>query len=793
MTQPYRLFLDCPNKVHGPTTPASSVNWHKNLASHDKLCGNGCADSGKRIKARTIRQSSGDLDVAFIGESPGVDEIHAGECFVGESGKFLNTFIEKALPGRNILIDNAYAHPLDGGHGKPTPEQLDSCGPRLKSLIFKTKPKVVVMMGEFAMRAFGLNRKVLDACGDVYPIDHPDGFTSWGICGVHPAYVLRAPYEVRYMANVFDKIRGMTRPEFDYEISEAKDLDALLASTKDRVRSFDIETQGKIPFKGGILLFGVAWRQGNKIKARYFKGPLNEVQRKKIAKWMCSGHIIMHNAKYEESWVRPSTTPVLSDTMIRQWFIDENERLGLDNLVLRYCKMQPYWFDLPQEMDNLQDADQDVVGRYCAMDCVGTFKLYEWQEDKLTPKQKLYLFQFGNPFTDVLRRMEENGLYIDVPALQALEKKLEREVDELEFHIGKKFPGVNWNSPVQVRKLLFEDMGLRPLEFTAKGNEPSTSKEVIGELAEKNPELKPIVAIRQKRSKLGRIVRPILEKVNKDSILVTTFNYGFTDTGRLSSSNPNVQNIERQDDPKNPEYDPSKGEEKKCIRSRFKGGKLVKVDYGQFELLLTIIYARDRMFKRYLDQGLDPHTETAKIHKVDRQTGKRINLSMVSGISPKGLNYEYGIPLKEAQRFHTVFFKTHPDIEVFHRGLTAKVIRDGYVENLVGRRRHLPYARAEEWPLVASAKKKAKNFPIQGGAADIIAAALVKIDMEFRKRKLQSLLILQIHDEIVVDAHPSELKLVESIVVKHMLNPFDEEFYVPLRAEVSIGDTLWKE
>lgn len=793
MTQPSKLSLIFPAAATKPCRPASLANWHKSWESHDKLCGSVCADFGKRIKPRIIRQNkSGNLDVLIVGEAPGADEIAKGEAFMGEGGKFLDAIIQKALPTHNILLDNAFAHNT-GNYDIVNGEMLTSCGVRLQAMVRDLKPKVVIMMGESAIRAFGVETKVLSACGDVYPIYRPDGGITWGICSVAPNYVLRTPYEMYHLANVFDKTRTLCDPDDDFVVAECKDFEALLKKTSGILRSFDIETQGKIPHKGGMLLFSVGWRTKKGLRAEYYKGPIIESQRKKLGKWMCDGGTsIMHNANYEQSWVKPPKIPLLHDTYIRHWMINENEGRGLDHLAVRYARMQPYWHNLPEDASNYIEADQDELGYYCSCDCIGTYRLFEWQENKLTDKQKAYLYRFGNPFTNVLWRMEENGVKVNRQAAIDLDARLEREVEALEAEVAKRWPGINWRSPDQVRKLLFEDLKLQPVNMTAKSGKWSTDKETMEVLAKQYPDLKLVVKIKQKGSKRGRIVKPLIVKSERDGLIHTSWNYGLVATGRLSSSDPNLQNIERQDDPKNPEFDISLGEEKNCFESRFPGGKLVKADYGQFELLLSVIYARDRVFKGYFDKGLDPHTETAKVHKVERQTGKKINLSMVSGISPRGLEYEYGIPLADAERFHKLFFKTHPDIDAYHRGLAAKIVRDGYVENLVGRRRHIPYAKAEEWPLVARAKKQAKNFPIQGGAADIIAAAIVRIDEELTKRKMQSLLVMQIHDEIVVDTHPSELKAVQTIMEKYMLNPFDEPFYVPLRVEFSIGDTLWK-
>lgn len=765
------------------------------LTSLDRRFGKDLIKFGPITRSRISINHNGGIDVLFLGEAPGQDEhrltqqmlngekhpnASSGEAFVGPSGVYMDKVCTRTIPDANIVFDNVFPVAIDGGSGKPTYDMLAEAEMRTTALMCALKPKLVIAMGAYAIDGvMGWKKnKVLDRCGDVYELTLPNGHKCWLILGVHPAYIIRNPHEFDYMGRVMDKAVSLLRPAQDVKVMRAESFDKMLKDSMNRDAAVDLETKGLTPHRGGILCCSIAFRKGSKILSYWS----DEVNLEKLRRWLVSGKgmRIMHNAKFENMWIRPPKHYEFDDTMVRHWFINENEPLNLDHLAIRYARAWPYWLGVTDKA-NMAQYDIRDVGTYCGYDTGFTFKLWEWQEPRLTPRQKQFLRKVGNPMAYVLAKMETAGIKIDVPGMKKFRKRVERKARKFESEMEKSFPGVNWNSTPQVADVLYNQLKLPIMETTGTGA-PSTKKEVMDQLYEKTKDkrLKIIVEFRNLSTKIGRIIDPILASVDNEDYIHTTLNYALVHTGRLSSSNPNLQNLERG------------GEEKKYFISRFKGGKLIMADYGQFELRTSAIQARDRAFRKIIAEGRDPHTETAEDLGTDRQTGKKINLSMASGISAKGLNFEYGIPLKEARFFHREWFRLHPDIHEFQKRLKAQVKARGYVECWSGRRRHLPYGKSHKQELQRSAERKAVNFPIQGGGADFIFSAMVKLDRMMEAAKCKSILILQVHDEIIVDAHPDEIEMMAEMVKEAMTNPTDEEIYLPLVVDLIISDSLSK-
>lgn len=690
----------------------------------------------------------------------------------GDVYRFLTKVTSKVIPlGVGVWMANFYSMGEDLSKRK---EEIQ----KVVSLIVKAKrPKVVILMGD-GMRGALDPRRTGGAVqnAEVFQIQ-VDDFICWAMYTITFSHLMSNPECGDILGQAFDKIPSLLAPDDGEVIKEEKNLSKLLKDTMGRDCVFDFETDGLTPDPSKILLMGVSWRDNKgRIQTRYVKRP----SLKEVGVWVLTprrGRRICHNAKYELLWLNLKKRAVVEDTMLRHWWINENEPANLDHLSIRYTGAKPYWVDNP-DPSTYASWDQRKLGTYCGRDCIHTLLLWEWQEEQLTSKQKIFMENVIYPMAHLLAKMEHAGVCIDVEGWRKFELQIEKELNKKEIELEQKFPGVNWASPKQVGELLYKKMKIPITERTATG-QPSTSAEVISQLSLKYKELAPINAVRNLGSKLGRIIRPIKEKLNGDRFIHTNFNIGLVNTGRLSSSDPNLQNLERN------------GEEKKYFISRFKGGKLLKADYGQFELRLCAIQARDPVFRKIVLKGGDPHQETADLLNTDRQTGKRINLAMASGISPKGLHYNWGFPLKECQKWHKKWFMEHPAIRRFHDEICKLAERTGYVEDIYGRRRYLPAAQSSDWKKKHRAMNQVKNMPIQGGGANTIYLSMVRIDDELTRRKMKSLLVLQVHDEIVIDCPPDEVKQVRDIVYDIMREPFDGIF-LPLDVDIDIGDSLAK-
>ncbi len=704
-----------------------------------------------------------------------------------------------------MVLDNAYAHGVSGGKGKPSMESLESCSTRLHYLVHKYRPRVICPFGAYAIAAFGIPGKITTICGEVYRYGYAgNSGVGWLVPCVHPAHVLRKNSSGWQMQMAMQKVGNLVTAEGKYHndatISYPERFDSAsnsfwcdhLTRAANIPCAVDLETTGTNPKSDKVVCISITYEWKGQLRTAWN----TDCDMRQIKSWFTRGPRIIQGAKFELSWIRPKGRPEYHDTFLRAGFINENEAHNLDHLSVRYAGAWPYWADLvPYEdwadllipLDSTRNEREVLlksIGDYCALDTTFTYRLWQWQETKLTDENKDFLAKVVNPLAYILLEMEDAGIKIDTKELNKLEEETLTRIAELEAKLGKSFPGVNFNSSKQVQTLLFDKeedggMGLEPIELTKTGA-PSAKKEVIIQLAKKHRKLQPVAEYRSLTSKVGRIINVFKEQRDGLGLLHTNFNQGFVVTGRLSSSGPNVQNIERN------------GTEKRCIVSRFPRGKLIKADYGQFELRISAIQARDRAFKIAIQKGVDLHTDTADKLKVERQVAKTINLSMASGTSAMGMHHNEGLPIGKCRRFHTEWFKQHPDIKRFHQKLVRDVTTKHYVTNLFGRRRHLPDSYDKSEKTQRRAANQAKNFPIQGGGADIIAAAMVKIDHEIRRRGMKSILILQIHDEVVVDCPANEVKEMKKIVEDCMMHPFDKPFYLPLAVDIDVGRSLAK-
>lgn len=754
------------------------------------------------VASRIIRgNKSEQTDILFLGDSPGLHDVTTGEAFTGPSGNYLDNILERRpFLGRNIVLDYVYAHPVAGGKGSPCLEQYESCRTRTHFLVHRYRPRVICLIGPNALTAFGISGKITTVCGEVYQYGYVnDSGHAYLVPCLPPALILRDKSFAWMMQMAMEKVGSLVDAEERYnedctieyperfDRADASGWTWHLEQSQGRLTAIDLETTGVDPQEDRILCVSITYRNdvGNLVTVWN-----SDCDRDQIASWFGHGPRIIQGAKFELNWIVPPGRPVYHDTFLRAGFINENEPHNLNHLAIRYAEAWPYWADLPpyKEWDELTSPlvpnhmvykFLEKVGTYCALDTTFTYKLWEYQETRLTDKNKDFLKKVINPLAYILLEMEHAGVKIDVRRLKKLKKDTQARIDELKEKLEQSFPGVNWNSSPQVRKLLFETMGLTPTEFT-KAGAPSANKGVIEQLSKSHKALLPIVEYRNLSSKMGRVINTFLEKMDGGAFIHTNYNQGYVVTGRLSSSDPNMQNMQRD------------GEEKTCIISRFPKGKLVKADYGQFELRISAIQARDRAFQKAVKQGIDLHTDTAQKLKIERQMAKTVNLSLASGTSAMGMHYNEGLPLGMCKRFHKEWFVQHPDIARFHKQLVRDVKTKHYVENIFGRKRRLPESYNQTASSQRRASNQAKNFPIQGGGADIIAAAIVKVDKEFRKRKMKSLLVLQIHDEIVVDSPSDEVKIAAKILRESMMRPFGKDFFIPLEVDIEIGRSLAK-
>ena len=420
--------------------------------------------------------------------------------------------------------------------------------------------------------------------------------------------------------------------------------------------------------------------------------------------------------------------------------------------------------------------------------CAGIFAIAKKLNDKLSEHgvEKLY-FDVELPLSDLLYRMESEGVKVDEELLDAMSKDMHAQLDVLTEEIcelaGEK---INVNSPMQLSKILFEKLGLPHGKKTQKGY--STNNDVLEKLADKHPIVNKILAHRKLAKLLGTYLDG-LKPLVKRGLVHTTFNQTLTSTGRLSSSDPNLQNI------------PIRNDLGKEIRKLFcsKHGVFVGADYSQIELRLLAAFSLDGNLLESFVSGEDIHTRVASeimgvpkemVNDNMRRMAKAVNFGIIYGISDFGLSQNVNLSVKKAHEYIQLYFERFPKIKSYLDGCVEQARRNGYVTTLTGRRRQIPEIKSSNFNLRAFGERAAMNMPLQGSAADIMKIAMLKVDEAIRRAGLKSKIVLQIHDELIVDCYPEEAEQVKEIVAYEMEHAVT--LACPLTVETEEGATLYE-
>lgn len=429
--------------------------------------------------------------------------------------------------------------------------------------------------------------------------------------------------------------------------------------------------------------------------------------------------------------------------------------------------------------------------RFLSDEAYTMFKLYDYWMKNLDEDEQKLLVDVEIPLTTVLAKMEQTGVCIDVDYLQELSSYMTEKLAELEDLIyqlaGESF---NINSPKQVAEILFDKLGLK----TKKKKSRSTGAEVLEELSEEY-EICAYILEHRKFSKLKSTYTDSLPALisKTDGRIHTTYNQALTVTGRLSSSNPNLQNI------------PIRTEEGNKIRSAFCAADkeksiILSADYSQIELRLLAHVSEDKNLIEAFRTGEDIHTMTAsKVYGVNpsevtkemRRSAKAVNFGIVYGQSKYGLAKNLGITNAEAQDFIDKYFETYPYVRDYMQKEVEFVNTHGYVETMFGRKRYLAAElMSPNYQIREFAQRAAINQPLQGTAADLIKMAMIEVDKQIEKQKMQAKMIMQVHDELVFELPKDELEPLKELVLKAM--ELNQPLRVPLEVDVNYGNS-WKE
>ncbi len=415
------------------------------------------------------------------------------------------------------------------------------------------------------------------------------------------------------------------------------------------------------------------------------------------------------------------------------------------------------------------------------------YQLYRLLSVKLKEEalDKLF-YEVEMPLISILSKMQKQGVKIQVKTLKNLHEKVDKKCDSLRVKIfeiaGKEF---NLNSPKQLAVILFDDLGIKPLKRTKTGY--STNEEVLDKLSDQYPIASSILEYRHLNKLKTTYILPLIEQVEKnEGILHTQFNQTGTQTGRLSSSSPNLQSI------------PIKGEFSQALREAFipcsDSGCILSGDYSQIELRILAHLSGDENLTQAFNRDLDIHSFTAEllfgtkseeISEFQRNVAKRVNFGIVYGMSSFGLSKELKIAPAEAQNFIDDYFNRYPKVKGYINKTYRQAEKEGFVTTILGRRRKLPDINSSNIQLREFARRQAANAPIQGSCADLIKIAMVNIDKELVKKGLKTKLIMQIHDELVFDVASNELGKIKTIVKKYMEGAI--KLVVPVKVNLKVG------
>ncbi|AYN01643.1 DNA polymerase I [Chryseobacterium sp. 3008163] len=505
---------------------------------------------------------------------------------------------------------------------------------------------------------------------------------------------------------------------------------------------------------------------------------------------------IAHNLKYDYKVLKQYNMTVkgaMFDTMIAHYLLNPDGRHGMDYLSEVYLNYKPVSIETligkkGKNQGSFRDVDLRTQTDYAAEDADVTFQLYELFAPQLKKENLEDLFyNIEMPLMEVLAKMELEGISLDKKWLAQESIDLENDLRQLESKIfeisGEEF---NMNSPRQLGDVLFDKMQLDPKAKKTKTGQYATSEDVLQKLASKHEIIQHILEYRTYQKLKSTYVDALPSQIDKDDNRVhTNFSQTTAATGRLASVNPNLQNI------------PIRTLRGQQIRGAFvsaEGKKIISADYSQIELrLIAEISGEDNMIKAFQD-GEDIHASTAaklfnipleEVSKTQRGQAKTVNFGILYGQGAFALAEQTGLSRSEAKQMIEAYYETYPKLKEYMAEQVKRARDIGYVETILGRKRHLKDINSGNFVVRAHAERNAVNAPIQGSAADVVKMAMIKIQKELEKEKLQTKMLLQVHDELVFESPIDEVEVATNIIKTEMENAIETQ--VPLLVEVGVG------
>lgn len=789
-------------------------------------------------------------DVVFVGEALGAEEEKQGIPFIGRSGQLLRDILQQVgFEDNKIFITNICAcRPVDakGADRSPTEEEIACCLPRLVAQLEYMKPKMVVAVGGTAFKALtGSEGNITNARGkvksgryNVFPI-------------LHPAYVLRNNRMLELFASDIEMIYNMVYKKKEDTYSSKLiyvDTEDLLnqfelefihrASNAGEIVSFDFETNSKKPWVDNLVIGLVGFCKNKEEKwvlpVDHIESPYrgNSRVHTLVQRFCYDPHIkkVCHNIKYESGvCLNMFGFPLRGahwDTMLAHYLFDPSAKgtHDLEYLASAYTHLGPYKSELEayKLTNNIEDDYTKIPLRilvpYNGGDVEATLLLYyKFKEEfKQFSKFDSLMEHLMIPGSLSLAVLEHNGCKMDTDYLAEMHHSIPATMDEVvkcmlkipevkaffdtKTKINKRTKAVkstfNPRSNDQIGTILSQHLGYPILRYTATGK-PGTEDNDLDNIeaacGDKTGFISMLRSYRELQKLKSTYIDAFLLRMDRNYFLHTNFNMHTTDTGRLSSTDPNFQNIP---------VDPIVSV-KRAFKTRFNGGFILEADMSQMEVRMMLALCKDKTMGEMICSGKDFHTMAAsyvygvpedQVTKEQRYVCKKVNWRLLFGGSAFGIHKEYKIPLEEAERIVNMYYKLFPDMKKFMESVERFVRKNAYYESAIGRIRRFNGVYGSEEDQKA-AVREALNFPIQSIASDITLIALCAYVLEYiLPNNMKSKPFSIVHDSIITDVHPDEAMTLIPMLYNIMCNvpnftKLDLSLLkgVPIKAEMKMG------
>jgi len=751
-------------------------------------------------------------DLMLVGEAPGKSEDEWGHPFCGESGQLLNQMLlSVGLDRKNIYITNiCKCIPPASKVAKksvrpPKRDEIDACFPYFEQEIQAVKPKLIILAGNVALKAFYKDNK-LTITKHHGIIKYSEKYQVHTLSIFHPAAVLRHP---EYMHLVIEDLQKAKQFLQTGEVKTEK-VQAVFVNSFDKAKklltklttidfTYDLETTDLNFRTDKIICFGFGintkkgfclpwltpegndyWTESQKSDLLdLFKKVFNSPYRK-----------VAHNGKFDNKFLMKLGIEVNNfyfDTLLAHYLLDENAQgmHSLKDLARRYTPYANYELPLDeyikkQKSKSFLGIPYDILSYYNCADVVVTYYLWKVFEPKLQKLNLTPLFRkILIPLSKVYADLEYRGIQVDIKYLNSLKTELTQKAKDIEQKIFESAGEINLRSPQQLRELLFKKLKLKPVKESEKGNY-ATDEETLTVLASKHEIPKLILEYRKTYKMLSTYVLGIEELLDENNRVHTNYLLHGTTTGRMSSQAPNLQNIPRDSD----------------IRNLFtapKGMLLCQGDYSQAELRGLAQYSKDEQLIHDLITSPDFHKQVASyffgkpfesITKEERTVSKTIIFGLIYGRSAWSVAKQLGIEEREAKQLINKFFAKYPRVQQWISNIQSFVKQYGFVKSFFGRYRRLPGIKIADKKMYAEALRQAVNSPIQSLAADITNYAAIRLDSIVKEYNAH--FVANVHDSLLYEVPEEHIYTVARIIKTEMERPI-KGFIIKFPVEIKIG------